>query len=82
MGVGTPPKPQENPVDITQVLETLSPIEDHVFAGKIDKSMLSLGERAMMVAVRAPEGDYRNWADIDSWANTIADTLRDTDSDT
>jgi len=77
--VGTPPKPAEDPVDITQVLETLSPLEHCVFAGKIDKSKLSGSERAMMIAVRASEGDFRDWTSIDSWANSIADTLRGTE---
>lgn len=74
--VGIPPKPSENPVDITRILETLSPLEHSVFAGKIDKSMLSFSERAMMIAVRASEGDFRDWTSIDTWANSIADTLR------
>jgi len=74
--VGIPPKPEEDPVEITRILETLSPIEHRVFAGKIDKSMLSFAERAMMIAVRASEGDFRDWTSIDSWANGIADTLR------
>ncbi len=76
--VGTPPKPEEDPVDITQILDTVSPVEHRIFAGKIDKSTLSFGERAMMIAVRASEGDFRDWAGIDSWANSIADTLHDT----
>ncbi len=75
--VGTPPKPEKDPVDITQILETVSPLEHRVFAGKIDKSMLSFSERAMMIAVRASEGDFRDWTSVESWANGIADTLRD-----
>lgn len=76
--VGIPPKPEEDPVDITQVLDAVSPLEHRVFAGKIDKSRLSFSERAMMIAVRASEGDFRDWTSIDSWASSIADTLRDT----
>ncbi len=75
--VGVPPKPSENPVDITRILETLSPLEHRVFAGKIDKSVLSFSERAMMIAVRASEGDFRDWTSVESWASSIADTLRD-----
>ncbi len=76
--VGIPPKPDQDPVDITPILDAVSPREHRVFAGKIDKSMLSFGERAMMFAVRASEGDFRDWSSIDGWAACIADSLRDT----
>jgi hypothetical protein len=28
-----------------------------------------------MIAVRAPEGDYRDWNEIEDWARTIAKAL-------
>jgi hypothetical protein len=33
------------------------------------------GEKAIMVAVRTPEGDFRDWAEIKSWTHEIADSL-------
>jgi len=44
-----------------------------VFAGKLDKAELGRLERTMVRAVRAPEGDYRDWAEIAEWAARIAD---------
>ena len=73
--LGDPPKPDEDPVDVAAIIALIAPVEHHVFAGKIDKSDLSFGERAIMVAVRAPEGDFRNWDEVAAWANSIADTL-------
>ncbi len=73
--LGDPPKPEEEPEDVAEVLEATSAREHRVFAGKIDKAKLNLGERAIMVAVRAPEGDFRDWDEITGWAEKIADTL-------
>lgn len=73
--VGDPPKPEEDPVDVAPIFEATSAREHRVFSGKIDKSKLSFGEKAILVAVRAPEGDFRDWREIESWANEIADQL-------
>ena len=73
--LGDPPKPDEEPGDVADIAELVSPIEHRIFAGKIDKSDLGFGERAIMAAVRAPEGDFRDWDEIAAWANGIADVL-------
>jgi menaquinone-dependent protoporphyrinogen oxidase len=73
--LGDPPKPDEDPVDVAGIVDLVSPVEHRIFAGKIDKSDLSFGERAIMVAVRAPDGDFREWDEIAAWANGIADAL-------
>jgi menaquinone-dependent protoporphyrinogen oxidase len=73
--LGDPPKPDEEPVDVASIVEATAPVEHRIFAGKIDKSELGFGERAIMVAVRAPDGDFRDWDEIATWANEIADAL-------
>ena len=51
-------------------------VKDHrTFAGALDKKQLSLSERMMIRAVKAPYGDYREWEDIDAWAMAIATWL-------
>jgi menaquinone-dependent protoporphyrinogen oxidase len=51
---------------------------DHaVFAGRLSRGDLRLGERAVAAMVRAPYGDYRNWARIRGWAQGIAGELSD-----
>ena len=74
--IGEPPKPEEEPVDVAEItIETMA--RDHrVFAGCLDKSKLSFGERAIVTALRAPYGDYRDWDAIDAWAKWIAEEAR------
>lgn len=50
-------------------------IEHRLFAGKLDRSELGLLERAMVRAVHASEGDYRDLSEVSHWASEIADTL-------
>lgn len=73
--VGEPPKPEEEPVDVADMLAVTSAREHRIFAGKIDKSKLTFGERAILNAVRASEGDFRDWNQIEAWATEIADQL-------
>jgi menaquinone-dependent protoporphyrinogen oxidase len=73
--LGDPPKPEEDPVDVSEIVEATSARGHRVFSGKIDKSKLSFGEKAIMIAVRAPEGDFRDWDEINTWTESIADTL-------
>ncbi|WP_236794255.1 flavodoxin domain-containing protein [Amycolatopsis sp. GM8] len=74
--VGTPPKPLEEPLEIGK-LRWLAYARGHrVFAGRIDRHRLGLGDRAVVAALRVHDGDYRNWEEIRSWAATIATALR------
>lgn len=73
--VGDPPKPEEDPVDVAPVVETTSARGHRLFAGKLDKDKLGFGEKAIVTALRAPEGDFRDWAAIEAWANEIADSM-------
>jgi menaquinone-dependent protoporphyrinogen oxidase len=75
--VGDPPKPAEEPVDVAGIIRATGARDHQVFAGKIDKGRLGFGERAMVLALRAPVGDFRDWAAIETWAHGIADALRD-----
>lgn len=73
--IGDPPRPEEDPVDIAEIFESTGARAHQVFSGKIDKSKLGFGEKAILIAVRAPEGDFRDWDEIESWAGEIADQL-------
>ena len=74
--LGDPPKPEEEPLDVAGIAEVTSARGHRVFAGNLDKAKLSLGERAITRAVRAPEGDFRKWDEITGWAEEIADILK------
>jgi menaquinone-dependent protoporphyrinogen oxidase len=73
--VGEPAKPADNPVDVTKILQATKARDHQVFTGKLARKHLSFPDRAMASAVRAAEGDFRNWAQIRDWATGIADTL-------
>ena len=75
--IGDPPKPDgEEAVDVTAIIEATEPEEHRILAGKLDKDQLTFGERAIVVAVRSPEGDFRDWDEIAAWAHQIAGTLQ------
>lgn len=75
--VGDPPKPDEDPVDAGEVRELTGARDHKVFPGKIDRSSLSLGEKAIVIALRAPEGDFRDWDSIDRWGEALAAEIQD-----
>jgi menaquinone-dependent protoporphyrinogen oxidase len=50
--------------------------QDHrIFAGKLDRRVLSLPQRAALLVFRGLDGDFRGWADIRQWADGIAQQL-------
>jgi len=73
--LGDPAKPTEEPADVVALSEATHAREHRVFAGSLWKEDLGIAERAMVAAVRAPEGDFRPWPEIDEWAGTIASEL-------
>ncbi len=63
-------------VVINEILRDTKAREHKVFSGKLYKHNLSIFERAVMRAVRAQEGDFRNWVEITAWAVDIANELK------
>lgn len=66
---------EEQPRQLAELRETLRPRGHRMFFGKIDRSALGFGERMMMKAVKAPEGDFRDWSTIAGWADEISEEL-------
>ena len=73
--IGHPPRPEGEAVDVARVRESTGALEHQIFSGRLDKSVLGFGERAIVSALRASEGDFRDWAAIESWASHVADQL-------
>jgi hypothetical protein len=46
-----------------------------LFTGSLQQSSLTFGERAIVAALRAEYGDFRDWDDISAWSDQIADVL-------
>lgn len=75
--IGDPAKPDEDPVDVADVLSAVNTTEHMLFAGKLDVEKLGFAERAITKALRAPSGDFRDWDAISAWATKIAAELSD-----
>lgn len=73
--VGDPPRPPGDTVDAPALADLIGARGHRSFPGLVDKRRLGIGERAMVAAVRVPEGDYRPWKDIEAWASEIATVL-------
>jgi menaquinone-dependent protoporphyrinogen oxidase len=74
--LGDPLKPVDEPADVAELSEAVSARDHRVFAGRLVKRDLGLGERAMVAAVRAPEGDFRSWTEVHAWTVSIAEALQ------
>ena len=65
----------DDPIDVAEILEATKARDNRVFAGRLEKENLGFPQRAMLIAFRGMEGDFRNWAEIKEWASGIADAL-------
>ena len=75
---GDVPRPSDEPVDAAPMVALIGARGHRVFPGAIDRKRLGFGERAILMAVRAPEGDFRPWLQIEEWAREIAASLNET----
>jgi menaquinone-dependent protoporphyrinogen oxidase len=66
---------EEQPKQLRSLRDSLAPRDHRVFFGALDPSKLGFGERMVVKAVKAPEGDFRDWDEIHGWADTIAEEL-------
>ena len=66
---------EQQPKEMADFQKTIKPRDDRVFFGAIDHNKLSFTERMVLKAVRAHEGDYRDWEAIDAWSEGIARDL-------
>jgi menaquinone-dependent protoporphyrinogen oxidase len=63
------------PSDIDEIADVM-PIKDSaVFSGRLDRDRLHIAERAVVTALRTPSGDFRDWAAIRSWGQSISTSL-------
>jgi menaquinone-dependent protoporphyrinogen oxidase len=75
--IGDPPKPLENPAEAADMVKRLGARGHRLFPGRIEGSDLGLSEKALVALVRAPEGDFRPWSEIATWAESIAGYLQE-----
>ena len=65
----------EQPRDMAELHDLVRQRDHKVFFGALDARKLGFSERMVVKAVRAPEGDYRDWDDIRAWAGRIVEEL-------
>ena len=46
-----------------------------MFAGKLDPQALGVAQRASLLVFRGMRGDFRDWAAVTEWADSIAAVL-------
>jgi menaquinone-dependent protoporphyrinogen oxidase len=74
--VGDPPRHHDEPQDAAGLAARIGARGHRSFAGLVDRRRLGIAEKAVVAAVRAPEGDFRSWEAIEAWALEIAAALR------
>ena len=73
--VGDPLKPDDDTVDVAATMETTGARDHVVLPGRVDRSLLGFGERAIVRALHVPDGDFRDWAAVEDFARTVAESL-------
>jgi menaquinone-dependent protoporphyrinogen oxidase len=70
-----PPFKEGTPNEAAELTTRLRAREHALFAGRLDPSDLSWGEKVVVKVVKAPSGDFRDWEKIQVWADGIAKEL-------
>lgn len=72
------------PKEIEELREATKPRDHHVFFGGLDGTLLTgamgfmyrMARRSKAARESMPEGDFRDWKEIEPWANGIAEALQ------
>lgn len=54
-------------------LDSVGARDHHLFRGALDPENLGFLERRIVKAAKTPLGDFRDWSDVERWADSIAD---------
>lgn len=73
--VGIPERPPEALLDIDEEVRLARPRDHRIFPGRLERAGLDVGERLMVTALRAPEGDFRPWDAAAGWGASIGRAL-------
>jgi menaquinone-dependent protoporphyrinogen oxidase len=73
--IGDPPKPDEEPAEVADMIKTTNANGHRRFAGRLDRHRLGFGEKAVIMALQVPDGDLRDWDAIHAWGGQIAEEL-------
>ncbi len=73
--VGDPRRPSGGPADGETMRLASGAREHRVFAGRIDRDTMGIGERAVIMAMRVTDRDDRPRDEVAAWASEIAAAL-------
>jgi menaquinone-dependent protoporphyrinogen oxidase len=66
---------EQDPADVTRIQQDIEVRGHRMFAGKLDPQALSIMQRASLLVFRGIRGDFRDWAVVTQWADSIAADL-------
>jgi menaquinone-dependent protoporphyrinogen oxidase len=69
------PQPAGDPEGATKLVALVGAQGYVTFTGALDRSRLGFADRLIARAVKAPDGDFRDWAAIRAWTEGVADVL-------
>jgi menaquinone-dependent protoporphyrinogen oxidase len=69
------PQPAGDPEQASKLVASVGARAYATLTGALDRGRLGLADRLIARAVKAPDGDFRDWAAIRAWAHGIADAL-------
>jgi menaquinone-dependent protoporphyrinogen oxidase len=70
------PKDWLFPETLQPLVKKIKPKDIVLFGGKVDAEQLTLDDWLINPSLRVEAGDYRNWAEIEAWAQRIAHHLK------
>ncbi len=75
-GLATQPANSANsPLEVAALRDRVGARGHRHFRGRLDRSVLSFTERAIIAGGRAREGDHRDMTAVAAWADEVADEL-------
>ncbi|MBK7407930.1 MAG: flavodoxin domain-containing protein [Saprospirales bacterium] len=66
---------QKLPEGLQPIVARIQPRDIEVFGGVLDEDKMHFWEKWIIKNVKAPVGDFRDWAVIEAWAQGIAEDL-------
>ena len=63
------------PTEIASLRDAIHSRDHHIFSGVLERAQLPLAGRLIFRGLGGRYGDFRNWAEIDAWAEGIARQL-------
>jgi menaquinone-dependent protoporphyrinogen oxidase len=66
---------QEAGAYLDPIRALVKPASEGLFAGVLNPAKLALIDRLIMSAMKSPQGDFRNWDQINTWAQSLPASL-------